>query len=134
MSSKIELYCWVLGNELNKISPVQIEKTLTITHLRTAIKEEKENTLRGHDSDTLALWKFSMVKEEVHSHLAQINLDSLPDHDKLRSLRAISQVFLDPPEDGHLYLVVMQPGGECGVFAWDVPPLMFHSAQLSKHD
>jgi hypothetical protein len=129
MSNKIELYWWVLGTEPDKISLVQIEKTETVTHLRTAIKVVKENALRGYDADTLALWKISMAKEEVVTLLAQINLNSLPDHLKLRSLHGISQVFPDPPEDGHIYLVVVQPGGECGVFVWvHVLPLMCHSA------
>jgi hypothetical protein len=75
-----------------------------------------------------------MVKEEVVTHLAQINLDSLPDRCKLRSLHAISEVFPDPLEDRHLYLVVVQPGGKCGVFSWAMLPLMFHSAWLSNHD
>jgi hypothetical protein len=60
--------------------------------------------------------------------LTQINIDSLLDHHKLRPLHTISEVFPDPPEDGHFYLVVVQPGGECGVFSWAVLPLMFHAA------
>jgi hypothetical protein len=133
-SNKIELYCWILGNDPSKLSPVQIEKTQTIAYLRTAIKVEKKQALRHYDSGTLALWKFSMVKEEVLTRLAQINLDSLLDRHKLRPLHAISEVFPDPPEDGHLYLVVVQPDGKCGVFSWAMLPLMFHSAWLSNHD
>jgi hypothetical protein len=134
MTDKIELYCWVLDSDPNHISPVQIEKTQTIANLRTSIKAMKEQALGGHDADTLALWKFYMVKEEVLMRLQHINLDSLPDRHKLRSLHAISKVFPDPPEDDHLYLVVVQPCGKCGLFACAMLPLMFHAVWLSNHD
>lgn len=126
-SNTIELYVWVLGDQLDQISLVTIDKTQTIIHLRAAIKLEKENGLRDHDADTLALWRFPVTKEEVPIRLANTNLDTLPDRDKLRSLHGISQVFPDLPEDGRFYLVIVQPGGEYWLSMWAALPLMFHS-------
>ena len=116
MSDETELFFWILDNDPEQISLVKIEKTQTIIHLRAAIKNTNENELRNYDADTLALWKFSMAKEQLSMFLAQTNLGSLLDRDKLRSMGVISQVFPDPPKDGHLHLVIMQPGGECALF------------------
>lgn len=133
MADKIELHCWLLGSDPDHISVVQIEKTQTIASLRNSIKAVKTQALRGHDAHTLALWKFSMVKEEVNTRLEDINLDSLSDQHKLWVMDPISKVFPAPPEDGCVYLVVVQPS-KCSVLTWAMLPLMFHSVWLRNQD
>ena len=60
MYNKIVLYFWVFHNKL--ISPVEIEKTHTIMHLRVAIKDKKLHPLQGYDADKMPLWKLCVVK------------------------------------------------------------------------
>jgi hypothetical protein len=74
------------------------------------IKVENSHTLKDVDAKTLALWKDSKAIDE---HLQHINPNSLRDHDKLPSLRSLWEVFPDPPTDGHVHIIIVQPGGEC---------------------
>ena len=114
MSNMIELYCWVLGYGPDELCPILVEKSKTVADLKVVIKAENPHALRI-DARKLALWKLSMAEKEVYAYLEHIDPDSLKDSDTLRSLHHLSQVFPDPPEDGHIYLIVVQQSCECGL-------------------
>jgi hypothetical protein len=54
------LFCWVLNVSDNPF-PVDIGKSMTVGHLKKAIKKEKEHTFAGVEPDTLELWKVSEI-------------------------------------------------------------------------
>lgn len=116
ISNDIELYCWILGSNSESSgyygTLVTIEKTKMVANLRDKIKESNQHTLKPFDARTLALWKASKAKENIDLHLQQMNRDSLRDRDKLPSLRSLSEVFPDAPEGGHVYVIIVVPGGE----------------------
>jgi hypothetical protein len=53
-----EVFCWVL-NVSNAPFPIDIGESMTVGHLKIAIKKMKENALSGIDPDTLEIWKVS---------------------------------------------------------------------------
>jgi hypothetical protein len=57
---QLTLFCWVLNVSDNPF-PVDIGKSMTVGHLKEAIKEEKERTFDGIQPDTLELWKVSDI-------------------------------------------------------------------------
>jgi hypothetical protein len=56
-SNKIELLCWILGDDANCIFPVEIENGKTVGHLKDMIKNKNTDALRDVDAKVLTLWK-----------------------------------------------------------------------------
>jgi hypothetical protein len=56
MSSEIELWCWVQGDDLNRVFLANIEQSATVTHLKRAIHTVKP-LFRQIKPVDLELWK-----------------------------------------------------------------------------
>jgi hypothetical protein len=57
MSDMLNLNCWVLGNDRQRVFSVEIAKTKTVDGLKKAIKKEKEPEFDDYAADRLDLWK-----------------------------------------------------------------------------
>jgi len=57
MSRILELYCWVLGDQADRVFPVKIAGTESVGNLKDAIKEKKKPALEHITADSLTLWK-----------------------------------------------------------------------------
>jgi hypothetical protein len=69
MTNKIELYCWIIGDEPNNIFLVQIEKNSTVVNLKEAIKTKK---VLERPADKLVLWKvshFCQLSAQAHANV-----------------------------------------------------------------
>ena len=55
--SILELNCWILGEDVNRVFPVKIQTTESVGALRKAIKEEKKPEFDHVPADSLKLWK-----------------------------------------------------------------------------
>jgi hypothetical protein len=115
MTDEIELYCWVIGDDPDKIFPVQIEKSKTVGNLRDAIKTKNEPQFRDIAANTLTLRKIYVAEGDLDAQLEQIDLDYLKILDKLRPTHPLSRVFSDSLIEGHLLVIIVQPPlvGEC---------------------
>ena len=60
MSDMLNLNCWVLGDDPERVFSVKIAKSETVDALKDAIKEKKQNAFVNLDADSLDLWKVSM--------------------------------------------------------------------------
>ena len=58
MTDILDLNCWILGDEPERVFTVKIASSETVSTLKDAIKEKKHR-LRGIDADSLDLWKVS---------------------------------------------------------------------------
>lgn len=56
MSSEIELWCWVQGDELKRVFLAKIKQSDTITHLKEVIHAKKPS-FKHIDPEALDLWK-----------------------------------------------------------------------------
>jgi len=59
----ITLFCLVKENTTANAFEVDIEKDKSISHLKKAIKAEKQNDFAGVDADKLKLWKVSIPSD-----------------------------------------------------------------------
>lgn len=57
MSDMLNLNCWLLGDDPQRVFPVEIAKTKTVGGLKKAIKDEKKHAFDGIDADLVDLWK-----------------------------------------------------------------------------
>lgn len=94
---------------------VQISRTADVCDLKNAIKHVNHNVLANVDSRDLALHKVSVSKEGRKEFLNNLKLDLQTQIDGQDQL---SDVFADPPLDGHLHIIVtlnIRPltGGKC---------------------
>lgn len=60
---EIELSCLIIGDGLDDVFPVQIEKDNTIGNLRVKIKDENKHLLQSSDAKSLVLWKMRLVTD-----------------------------------------------------------------------
>jgi acyl carrier protein len=109
------VWCWTVGDKPPslRVFHVQISHEVTVGELKKAIKEEKRVDFDQIDADSLDLYEISVAEDNMDTELSNINLDSLKGNE-LRSMHRLSQVFPDPPTDGHLHIIIIKlPGGEC---------------------
>ena len=71
MSEEITLFCWVQGDELDRIFPVDIKLSASVGHLKKAIQEQKKS-FRDITPDSLNLWKVA----ELHCFTSVPSSDS----------------------------------------------------------
>jgi hypothetical protein len=58
MSGQIKLWCWVQGDVINNIFPIDIRLSGTVTELKEAILARKPS-FKGINADSLKPWKVS---------------------------------------------------------------------------
>jgi hypothetical protein len=57
MSDMLNINCWVLGDDPQRVFSVEIAKTKMVDSLKKAIKNEKKHAFDGIDADLFDLWK-----------------------------------------------------------------------------
>src|SRR6266550_5347518 len=110
-SKLLQLNCWVLGEDPNRIFPVMIERTASVGALKDAIKDEKRPAFDHIPADALVLWKVSVLarREDLEEDVKKLNLDN---KHSLWPVVKLSLLFSDQPVDDHLHIVVKAPTGE----------------------
>jgi len=53
----VEVLCWFINDDLEKIFSVEIKSTQTVATLRSKIKEDNPRRLARVDAGSLTLWK-----------------------------------------------------------------------------
>jgi hypothetical protein len=108
-----ELFCWVFGDESNKVFSVEISDHESVGVLKVAIKDKTKPTFDHIAAHALDLYKISVPEDEVHAKVAQIDLDYLKKLDVLMPIYKLSRVFSYPLLDDDVYVVIVKPAGEC---------------------
>ena len=101
----ITLLCLVKGNTTASAFAVDIDREKLVSHLKKAIKAEKQNDFAGIDADRLKLWKVPISDDQVDP-LSNL---SLQDSDELLAIRKISKYFPDSPPEEHIHVLVSPP-------------------------
>ena len=103
------LNCWVRGQEIRRIFPVNISPSQTTGALKKVIKNDKLD-FRDIDADALDLYKVSLADDEgLEKALAGLTFGP---HELLRPTELLSLVFPTPPPERHVHIVVTTPTGE----------------------
>jgi Crinkler effector protein N-terminal domain len=110
---RLELNCWVLGDDLGHIFTVEISSTKNVATLKKDIKNEKKHKFQHVDADTLVLWKVSIPRSDLEQNI------NIVDKKLLLPMDRLWQVFSDILEEDHLHIVVEPP--PIGEFLWLVP-------------
>jgi hypothetical protein len=108
--SNIYISCWILGDEPERRFSVHISPEATVDGLKDVIKEKKRVAFDGIDANTLDLYSISVARDDLQMELKNINLKSFKNK-RLWWADKLSQVFPDPPTDGHLHIIVIHPPG-----------------------
>ncbi|KAF8331793.1 hypothetical protein F5887DRAFT_55172 [Amanita rubescens] len=110
----LTLFCWIL-NESNSPFAIDIGQSMTVYHLKKAIKKKKERTFDGIDSDTLELWKpkdSNPIAAVPQSTLAERigSLGGLSTFaNKLEPTHRLSRIFSTRPREDDIHIVVNVP-------------------------
>ncbi|KAM6490570.1 hypothetical protein JOM56_013913 [Amanita muscaria] len=106
---QLTLFCWVL-NVSNNPFAVDIGKSMTVGHLKQAIKE-KERTFEVIESDTLELWKLSppIPSAEIDTKLRDVQSpQQIPGCVKLNAIDELLEHFSSVRRK-HLHIIVEAP-------------------------
>ena len=57
MSGILELNCWVIGKDVNRVITVEIQGSKNVSALKDAIKDKKRPAFDHALADTLILWQ-----------------------------------------------------------------------------
>jgi hypothetical protein len=101
----ITLFCLVKGNTTANAFEIDIEVDKSISYLKDAIKEKKQNDFAGVDADRLRLWKVE-IPDDRDDLLSTLTLDDEPE---LLATKKISKYFPDSPAEEHIHVIVKLP-------------------------
>ena len=106
-SRLLTLNCYVRGDDQDRVFEVEIGENKSIASLKKAIKDEKSQTFRDVDVDSLVLWKGSVsfdrrLKQEVE----KINFR---EEKPLQPGDVLSRVFSDGVDREVVHIVVDPP-------------------------
>ena len=125
MSRILELYCWVLGDQADRVFPVKIAGTESVGNLKDAIKEKAFNHIPAHTldlwkvsvhsfdaprltPDRLDLWQVSVLADDsLQEAVRNLGLDGVK---PLSSVKRLSGLYNDAlPAEGHVHIVIRRP-------------------------
>jgi uncharacterized protein YbdZ (MbtH family) len=98
----ITLFCLVQGAPT--AFPVDIDSSLTVGHLKKAIKAEKANDFANIDADRLRLWK---VEIPVGNDVIQGH--ALEDNSQLPPTDYLDEHWTDTPLRKHIHVIIKLP-------------------------
>src|SRR5262245_39009292 len=112
MAATLQLNCWVLGDDANKVFYVEIANDRPVSALKKAIKYENSESFQGIDARSLILWKVSIPDDDDRdARLKRFR----PKRDAQNGVYCLSkpmkrlhEVFGDPTDD-HLHVIVVPP-------------------------
>ncbi|KAF9560940.1 hypothetical protein EC968_005945 [Mortierella alpina] len=108
MANKMTLFCLVDGEATSHAFPVKVSLDDTIGDLKKLIKTEKAHDFSDIDANSLTLWKVSLSIPDDEEE-ASITLDALSDKKKLPPTNRLSKLFVGPPLEDTIHIIVQRP-------------------------
>ncbi|KAG8220282.1 hypothetical protein J3R82DRAFT_1376, partial [Butyriboletus roseoflavus] len=98
------LTCWVHGDTIDNVFPVETSSTKTVGDLKTVIKNKNQEDFREIDARFILLYKASIPWGEDTPEI----LDGwkLVPKDRLPSIAFLSDIFPDHPLQRHIHIIV----------------------------
>ena len=102
----VTLFCILQGaSEASEAFPVDINRSLTVGHLKDAIKAKKPNEFAGIDANKLKLWKVEIPSDHKDLIQGQLVLD-----DELLAVDEIQEHWT-APKSKHIHIIIGIPLG-----------------------
>jgi len=102
----VTLFCILQGaSEASEAFPVDINRSLTVGHLKDAIKAKKPNDFAGIDANKLKLWKVEIPSDYKDLIQGQLVLD-----DELLAVDEIQEHWT-APKSKHIHIIIGIPLG-----------------------
>ncbi|CAG8601195.1 980_t:CDS:2 [Racocetra persica] len=107
-----QIFCLVLDNAIEKSFPVDIDKGMTIGHLKELIKEKKKNGFANINSNELRLWKVD-IPINIENKNTKIFAENINDYKGVELLpnATIETVFHKESENTKFFsiCIIVQP-------------------------
>ncbi|KAF9276056.1 hypothetical protein BGZ68_010294 [Mortierella alpina] len=108
MTNKITLFCLVDGDALSRAFSVKIQPDDTVDDLKKLIKTEQAPAFDDVTANILTLWKVSLSIPDDEEETSII-LDALSDKKKLPPTNRLSRLFVGPPLEDTIHIIVQRP-------------------------
>ncbi|RGB41573.1 hypothetical protein C1646_739046 [Rhizophagus diaphanus] len=101
----IMIFCLVQGDAIKNSFPIDTRNYVTFGHLRTAIKDVKQNAFIGIDADRLTLWKVNIIQTKENQEVI------VKDHKgvELHSFESVGSYFQETPTSTNIRIIVELP-------------------------
>jgi hypothetical protein len=103
----LDLNCFVHDDDPRHVFSLKIARTESVSTLRKAIKEEKKVAFEHVDADALELWDVSIAGDDFFEE--NVSKFEFVDEKALKPMTILNQTFPEPPEVGHLHIIVRSP-------------------------
>ncbi|KAI6006425.1 hypothetical protein EDC04DRAFT_2969244 [Pisolithus marmoratus] len=105
------LNCWVCGDPMSGIFPIKISSIKTVEALKEAIKNKNPASFHDVDPRALALYKVSLPYHDDDSLKGVLGAYTISGLGQpLQGPQKLSTVFLPPPPDNQLHLIIVTNG------------------------
>ncbi|KAF8229807.1 hypothetical protein L208DRAFT_150294 [Tricholoma matsutake] len=108
MSDEMNLWCWVQGDELDRVFPVSINHSASIDDLKKAIRAKKPS-FEHIPADSLKLLKLQLPLESLGEDYAQSI--KLEDGQELKTWKCVSFYWKEEPAEDVLSVILPRPPG-----------------------
>ncbi|CAG8830763.1 32696_t:CDS:2 [Gigaspora margarita] len=106
-----QIFCLVLGDAIEKSFPADIDKGMTVGHLKELIKKKKKNAFADIDPNELRLWKVD-IPIDVENKNTKIYAENVNDYKGVELLpnATMETVFHKEPENTKFSIrIIVQP-------------------------
>ena len=108
MATLLQLNCWVLDEDSNRIFPVEIDRDKNVGGLKEAIKEKKFPAFDHITADSLKVWNVSIPIDEDTNLQAKVKDLRLHEKKSLWALKGLRRIFRDLNQET-LHVVIEAP-------------------------
>lgn len=102
---EITLWCWILGEDIDKVFSIGIENHRVVCDLKVKIREENLCTLKHIDARALALSKVDIDLNSLNSHVFKNGVDDK----RLEAWTQISKLWVSQPSVNRLQIIISLP-------------------------
>ena len=104
----LSLNCFVLGDDVQNVFTVEIEKTENVSILKDRIKEKKSPHFDHVAASDLDLWIVDLRLDDLGAE--PVHVDDLDTSSKLSARRKLSTLFSGIVDDECLHIIAKAPG------------------------
>ncbi|UZO21852.1 uncharacterized protein OCT59_014236 [Rhizophagus irregularis] len=99
------IFCLVQGDAIKNSFPIDTRNYATFGHLRTAIKDAKQNAFVGIDADRLTLWRVDIIQTKENQEVIVKEHKGV----ELHSFESVGSYFQETPTGTNIRIIVEPP-------------------------
>ncbi|GES77802.1 hypothetical protein GLOIN_2v1805244 [Rhizophagus clarus] len=99
------IFCLVQSDAIENSFPIDTRNYATFEHLKTAIKDAKQNAFVGIDADRLTLWRVNIIQTKENQEVIVKEHKGV----KLHSFESVGSYFQETPTNTNIRIIVELP-------------------------